>query len=358
MNTTTRNTRNVAFDFLKAMAILLVIFNHNRQLNPNSVIDNFFMLLSNVAVPCFFMVSGGVFFHRPFDMKKHSLRMVSFYSVFVVWRAIYLLFFLYYGAPFDGSIRTILSYLLLFQTYDGVITGHFWFMEGMLSVMLIAPILHLCYEQKKDNLRLLGYLLAVLFLFNQVPATGNLIISVISDFLGKPTWDIAPIAQILPFSFRYSNYVTYYLLGALLMDEKDRFSQPVAIALPCVGILGLFLIKFIQTGIFTWGDVYLESGYYWISTMLISCGLFLLTLRIPQTPPKIITFIGTQLGSHTLGVFYLHILLIQVLTPTLFAPLSAYNGWILNLLESILICVLALIIGYLFKKIPLLRTLF
>lgn len=356
-------SRDLSLDFLKAWAIFLVVYFHNAQLNPDSFLDNLSMLFPYAAVPCFFMVSGAVFFHRPFTMKKHISRMVRFYLVMVLWKAIYLAFYVSQGVPFSASLRKLCSYLFLFQSWEGVGTAHFWFMEAMLTLMLAAPLLYFCFHHTdtKDTAasrHLLWYLLIVLLLFNQIVADGGLLMNLISKLTGKPNWDVSTWGEINPFSFRHSNYFTYYLLGGLLIENKNRLSARKGLCMTVLGVLGLLVIKYLQTGSWLWQDTFLQSGYYWISTMLLACGLFLsvLHLKLPET--SIPGQFAKVAGSSTLGVFYLHIPLIFCLTPVLFEPLSTWNCWLINTAETLLICLIALLITRIGKRIPGIRYLF
>lgn len=363
----TSKTRDLSLDLLKATAIFLVVFFHNMQLNPNSIADNLFMMIGNAAVPCFFMASGAVFFHRPLSMNKQIHRILQVYLVMVIWRIVYLLLYLYWGAPLNGSIRALCYYLFFFQSMDGIGTAHFWFIDAMLTIMLAAPLLYLCYHATAGYLppsrllpghsTLLVFILCILLLFNQGPAVGNLLLSGFSRLIAKPAPDIAALAEINPFSFRHSNYMTYYLLGALLTEYKERLSGKTAAILTGGGILGLLLIKYFQTGSFSWNNIHLLGGYYWLSTMCLATGLFLLSTRIPVQRWPVTSWIAQIVGASTLGIFYLHIPLIYVLTPG-FTQIAAWNSWLLNTAESFLIILLALIIIWIGRKIPLIRTLF
>lgn len=367
MQPTPGNTRDLSLDLLKAAAMFLVVFFHNMQLNPDSIADNLFMIIANAAVPCFFMASGAVFFHRPLLMKKQLYRILQVYIVLLIWRFIYLLLYQSWGAPLNGSLRVLCAYLFFFQPMEGISTAHFWFMDALLTVMLAAPLLYLCYHAADDGLpssrllpghsTLLVFVLSVLLLFNQGPAAGNLLLSGFSRLAGKPAPDIAPLAEINPFSFRYSNYMTYYLLGALLMEYKKLVSAKTAALFTGGGISGLLLVKYCQTGSFRWNSIHLSGGYYWLSTMCLAAGLFLLFTRIPVRERPVLSWIARTAGTSTLGIFYLHIPLIYVLTPY-FTRISAGNGWLLNTAESFLIILLSLVIIRSGQKIPLLRTLF
>ncbi len=364
---TSVGTRNLSLDFLKGIAIIMVVFFHNIQLNPNGFMDNLFMLAANAAVPCFFLVSGALFFGRSFNMKRHIRRMIRFYLVMVVWRILYLAFYVANGTPLNGSLRALTSYLLFFQTMPGVETSHFWFMDAMLTVMLFAPILHVCWKSHRS---LILYLCAILFLFNQLLADGNLLLAVICPLTGKPALEISSFAEINPFSFRHSNYMLYYLLGAMLTEYRRsdfkpecpvcrhllKRSTPVIMMLS--GLTGLVIIKYFQSGTILWQGLHITSGYYWVSTMILACGAFLFCSTLPFERSRLLRWFSRTAGTSTMGVFYLHIPLIFLLRTTWFAQFAAYNGWLLNLAESILITAIACTITWIGKKIPFVKHLF
>lgn len=346
--------RDLSLDFLKGLSILMVVFFHNLQLNPASVADNLFMLGANAAVPCFFLVSGTLFFARPFDMKKHIRRCIQLYLVMVVWRILYLVFYHTLGTPVPGSLRTLLSYLLFFQNIEGVSTSHFWFMDALLTVMLTAPVLKYCRD---TNRRLILYLMALLLLFNQLLADGNLVLAIAARLIGKPAPDISQFAEISPFSLRYSNYMLYYLLGTELAERKESISRKAAGWMACGGLLGLLVIKYLQSGTFRWQELHITSGYYWISTMLLACGCYLLVCTLPVSDYAPLSVFAKTAGTSTLGIFYLHTPLITLLTPALFYRLAPWNGWIINMAESLLIVIISCIIVWCGRRIPIIRRL-
>lgn len=347
-------SRDLSLDFLKGFAIVMVVFFHNIQLNPTSIADNLWMLACNAAVPCFFLVSGYLFFSRPFSLEKHIRRVLRFYLVVVIWRLIYLALYHFWGAPLTG-MRARLSYLFLFQSMDGVEISHFWFMDAMLTIMLAAPILRFCWDHDR---KLIYYTLAVLLLFNQLLADGNLLLAVLARMFGKSALEISSFAEINPFSFRHSNYMGYYLLGILLAERRTKTSKKISILMMIIGLAGLALIKYLQSGTFQWQGLHITSGYYWISTMLLACGMFFFTAQLPFDRVPLLRWLSQVVGTSTVGIFYLHIPLIFLLRPTLFAQLSAYNGWLLNLAESLLITAIACGITWIGKKNPMIKHLF
>ena len=63
-------SRDLSLDFLKGFSMVLVVFFHNLQLNPASVLDNIFVLLANTAVPVFFFGVRRAFLSPAFYLEK------------------------------------------------------------------------------------------------------------------------------------------------------------------------------------------------------------------------------------------------------------------------------------------------
>ena len=342
--------RDLSLDFLKGISIILVIFFHNLQLNPDSVVDNVFVVWGNVAVPTFFLVSGALFFTRPFCWKRHIRHILHFYLGMAAWKAVYLGIYYFLGVPFPVSKRDILTYLFLFGSVNGVASGHLWFITAMLTVLLAAPLLRLCMEQDK---KLAIYIMVICFLFNQLLADLNLVSTTFAKLIGKGAWDLSAFGEINPLSFRHSNYMFYYMLGGFLQKKKTEktASLKISISMIGIGLLGLVLLKYLQSGTFCWQNMHLASGYYWTSTIMAASGMFLLAHRIPLERFRLLKGFSKTVGTSTLGIFYLHMPLIHLLTPRLFVRFAAYNGWAVNLAESVLIAAISCGIVWIGRKV-------
>ncbi|MDD3251308.1 MAG: acyltransferase [Lachnospiraceae bacterium] len=351
--------RDKTLDLIKAFAILGVVFYHNARLNPDSFLDNIAMLVPSAAVPLFFMVSGAVFFSSPFDLKRHMRRILNLYGTMVIWKLIYLVVYLPDFQWGDAS-RAVLSYLFLFQPMEQVTTEHFWFFQGMIAVLLAAPLFYygcggtgeakLSSEELWDK-ACFRYALVVLIAFNQLLTSGNFLLGVCASVIQKEAWDIGALAEINPFSFRYSNFMVYYLLGALLYGQREKWKTRTAVLLAAAGMAGLMLIRFWQTKTFLWAGVRLESVYYWSSTMLLAAGLFLLAFRLPADKNGLLQWIARYVGTATLSVYCMHTLVIRYLAPVLLDRFDAWNGSLVNGLESLLVVGMILVIHWGFRGI-------
>ena len=260
--------RNLSLDFLKGISIILVVFFHNIRLNPDSFADSLWTLACHAAVPCFFMASGAVFFARPLNLRHHAARIIRTYFVLAAWRAVYLLFYgVFLSIGTGGSLRAALSFIFFFQRIEGIPVDLFWFMEALLVVLMVAPLLHLCREHSRP---VILYITAVLFLFNQLLTDGQLLITELCGLMGKNVLNVTTFAQISPFNLNHSNYLLYFLLGAELTERGERFGKAAPGIMMVLGLSGLVVIKYLQSGLLVWGNTHIVSGYYWISTMVLS----------------------------------------------------------------------------------------
>ena len=356
------NSRDLTLDFLKSVSMVLVVFFHNIQLNPDSIADNIFMMWGNAAVPAFFLVSGALFFTRPFTWRRHMYHILRFYLAMTGWKVIYLAVYHPIGISSLDSSRRLLTYLFLFGDIEGVPTGHLWFIQGLLTVLLAAPLLRVCMERDRKTA---VYLMALCLVFNQILGDVNLIGEGLARLVGQGAWNITSFAEINPLSFRYSNYMFYYMLGGFLQEKKQEkaVSLKAGAVMIAAGLAGLLIFKYIQSGTFRWQNTHLSGGYYQTPTLFIAAGMFLSAACIPLQGKgawagKLAQGFSRTVGTSTLGIFYLHIPIIHILTPRLFQLTAAYNCWALNLLESLGIVAFCCGIVWIGRKLPVVRWLF
>ena len=129
-------------DFIKAVSIFLVVFCHHQVVPADSFPGNLLMLLAWAAVPCFFLCSGYVMLSREETPEKALGRVRKTYSQMVIWKALYLAFYALQRPVELGTVRLV-RYLFLFDSLEGVNTGHFWFMNAYIMTLLLLPLLPL-----------------------------------------------------------------------------------------------------------------------------------------------------------------------------------------------------------------------
>lgn len=135
---------------IKSISIFLVVFCHVVLLKSNGVIDNICMLICWIAVPCFFLVNGAILLNKELKLKKHYKKVFFIYLINVIWRLIYLIIYitcLNFKICDVGKID-VLKYLLFFGNLLPINTNHFYFIEAMLAIYTVFPIIHMCFNNK------------------------------------------------------------------------------------------------------------------------------------------------------------------------------------------------------------------
>lgn len=125
-----------------------------------------------------------------------------------------------------------------------------------------------------------------------------------------------------------NNLLFYFLLGAFLLeyqqgvDRKEcgriyRWRLPLSGICLVIGLMGLMFIKYRETGLLIWGDTYLSFGYVRLSTALIAIGLYGVCESLFSDRENLASkIIGEYIGQNTLGIYYLHYILLAVFSWT------------------------------------------
>jgi len=116
------NNRVEYLDIIKFFAILLVIINHIPIFKNESIFSNVIKLFCQGCIPCFFMVTGSIFLNREFNFEKWIKRLLKTYVVLIIWKLIYLVFFVcWYNMSLNQIINTnLIKYIFLFTNFPGI----------------------------------------------------------------------------------------------------------------------------------------------------------------------------------------------------------------------------------------------
>lgn len=349
------NNRIRYFDALKGFAIFLVVFCHHVVLSNETLVGNGVMSLAWGAVPCFFMVTGGVMhMSAKFSWKKYLMRLVKLYGVLVVWKLGYLCF---YGMlrGVETDVWGLIKYLFFMGNLKTVDTGPMWFMYAYLQVMLIYPITHMLFYNGKLGKQLLLFLLVLL--------GGSSILSTALKFVGI---EVDSLWALIPFG-GYTNMMCYFVLGIFAFAYRDKIRKflrkgiwqgLLPYIMVAAGTVGLMYIKFSYTGSWRWNGIYLDNGYYRASTMIIACGLYLVAMR--EHCPSVGNILS-KVGKHTMGIFYLHypvLVVYQKVCMKLVDNYMEYYSFGLNLVQTLVVVMICVGITICAKKIPIIKNLF
>lgn len=382
-------------DILKAIAIFLVVFCHFVLL-PQTIAANILMCACWMAVPTFFMVNGALLFTRPLNTKKHLVKMLSVYLVLVVWKLIYMLTIpLMTGLCADGTpvtvlladygINSILNYLFLFGELPGIINGHLWFIDALLAVYLVFPLLRIVYDYSADGRhpgsgRRILWFTAIAALLGTNGLHSLEILGKMLQSAGIPfQLSFHELMAFQPFG-KYGNMLGFFLLGALLGNPADTdfvsaqkkfrlFSdgpaqRVLAAILLVTGILSLWGVKWFLSGQPEWDGILLEEGYRHIPVIFMALGLFLL-FRNVTIPGRFVYPIIRLFASRTLGIFYIHWIFGWMLTNPLAAFLVSHGilmrgaefGVWANAAKNVVLILPALLTTLILERIPVVRKL-
>lgn len=358
MNVKENRRRDPSLDLLRGIAIVLVVVIHNcGQLEPSGIMDNILMMAAQTAVPCFFMVSGALFLNADLHMKKHLRHLAVFYGTYVLWRAIYYgIYHVLTGAVIVGGLREWIGYLFLMKQVAGVTVDHFWFMEALMVILLIAPVFQFCWKQ---NRMLVYYAAVILAFFGQGLCLLNQLLEWGTAWTGKENFQIGDLGAFNPLHFKYSVYLLFYLLGAILYENRKKVSAKAACGMILTSLPILIGARYLILGSITWEGGMIPSGYFRVCTAVMAAGMFWLVTgwdvgakgNKTAQRSKIILWWADMIGRRTQGIFYLHMPMLAIFAQYVAEPYIGRKGWIWCLLESMLIVVAAAGITGIWRKL-------
>lgn len=346
-------------DRLKGIAILLVVFCHMEMLAYDSIAGNVIMSVSWCAVPCFFMVTGGLMnSSREFVFKKYFKRLLTTYLVLIFWKIVYLAVTMAV-TPVELHFNEVFTYLFFFGSINGVNSGVMWFMDAYLATLIIYPISYYLLNTSRQTRRVLLFTMIVAFVGGIAVNSVNLILEVIARLIGCEPLQITGINAIIPYG-TCKNTLFFYLLGAFFFRYRDRIQgylteKKIRKVIPALiflcGIAGMLLIKYHQAKTFRWQGFFTENGYSFISTVLLSVGLYLVAqiyLSRGKMPILELT------GKCTLGIYYIHyIMLWVVLELGIVDP--RYYSIFTNIIKTVVITAICVGVTVVVRKIPVLK---
>ncbi len=342
-------------DALKATSIVLVVFCHSVLLSKNTIIGNFFMSLSWAAVPCFMMTTGALMHQaKMFSWKKYLLKLFKTYLVFSSWRLIYLLVQIPLTDQ-DLSFDKLLQYLFLFTDLDKINTDVMWYMIAYIIVMLLYPVTYHLFQNNSGRKALVALGLIAGISGILLPS-GNWLLSKISSFTELQTISLKGVNRIMPMT-NYGNMIFYFVLGAYLYEYKEKvenklkYKRWLVIIVMIIATLGLMAIKYLDTGTWRWGNKHLSNGYQHLLTLFTALGMYLFFAIYHLN--KCYHLLSIYVGQFTIGIYYLHFIILVVCKATIYPALVNYYSFGLNCLKTAIVMFICVILTYFLRKVPI-----
>ncbi len=315
--------------------------------NVKQMIQYAFRIISE-GVPFFVAINGFLILpKKTFDLRQHMGKMLKIFGLLLIWGII---------LGFSGiALERGFGNFSFWEVVDSVLniavgapyTGVLWFLQNLLGVYLIYPILRLAYDHDFD---LFQYLFWVVFAF----VVGLNCIVLIRDGLA-PHYDMVRLSRFIDFANRFKPigndwYVFYFLLGGMIRHNYEAIKERRVL----FGILGAlswpaaFGVAFwISTGSgYTYNAAF---NYGSIFMVLFILGFFAITSNYQCD--NAVKRVVNSVGMNTFGMFFSHWIFIFLI--------RRYFAGLLEHRLIMYICVVAA--SYLFSlilgKIPYLKKL-
>lgn len=351
------NKRIIGLDVMKAIAIIMVVTLHLSFWNGDfmavpmikTYLQYCFRLIAE-GVPVFLFVNGYLLFSRPsLSLKKHYRHAAGLLVILISWAVILTVV----GNALSLSPERLTPAMILryvFNTQVGArYTGVLWFIQSLLSVYLVFPLMKAVYDREE---LLFGILFGIAAFFT----IGMHSIELIRDLLGVYT-DVSVMNDAVGFLYRFSPlgnayYIYYFLLGgmafryrAVILQKKKQLAAAAAVSWAAACAIGIFLSHgtgMVYNRAFNYGSVFMT---------VIVLGLFSILYGVSPDyrPVRLMAFIGQR----TMSIYLIHFVFVFIMDRLY----PGGTGSLVKLLFLVLAVAGSICIGEIIKRIPVLRSL-
>ncbi|MDD5792969.1 MAG: acyltransferase [Erysipelotrichaceae bacterium] len=315
-------------------------------LNGGSLGQYFFFILFE-GVPIFLAVNGFLLLgKKEIDLRKHYLKTLKIAVLFVLWSLILIIINLLFDkTPINRSV--IIDLFLKTGGENSLYTSELWFLQYLIPLYIIYPLLHNAYHHNRKLYDIIFYLTAFFTVgIYFIPLLANLIANEIRAGILRNFYDYLGRSSFLgPNAF----YVFYFMLGGeikrhyeTLMKKKYLFAGLGLFSwLLCFGY-GLLAGKI---------NGYLVEKHFNNTLMMALMVVGLFALMTDLKPKGIAGKMVEGIGANTLGIYVIHSFIIRIVR--LFVPSSLA----FNFLSLLLVLIISHLLTLILKKLPVLREL-
>ena len=292
------------------------------------------------GVPFFVTMNGFLMLQKSvFDLKKHINKCIKLVELLFVWAFIIIIcstFIL--GTIGELTIKEFLKYT--FETgINATYTGVLWFLQNLLAVYFIFPILWKIYH---DDTKLFCYFFVIITIFIPGISLLGLIRDSMICFAGN--YDLDMVIKFLNRFNPIGNgwFVYYFCLGGLIgkYTETIRKRRNEFIILGFISWLVAFVYGYYMS--MKQGILYNHAfNYSSIFMVLFIIGIFALTLNF-DAKKNIFTKISSKIGRNTFGMYVVHVIIIRLIT-------KYYN--IQNLRSRLAVYIIVVVVSYFFTEL-------
>ena len=325
--------RLIYIDMLKIIAILMVIILHAGGYSIDFISDNSFKRYFEFLL-----------MHKELEIKSHIKKIVKYIALLIIWSVIQICI----TALINGEHLTLSIILknVLTTNISNKYTGVLWFLQSLISLYVVLPLIKALHD--KDKMAY-NYFFGVIIFFTW----GINLLSLINSLVNNNYINLF-ISYINKFNpLENLIFVAYFMLGGYLYEYKDKIKEnnKVKIIIIIIGLISLILS-------FTYGVYFSKlknkviAGNFNYGTIFLAAFILCLYVIISNINIKneIARKIISSIGSSTLGIYFVHILVIRFLHHLAFWP----NKKLLTIITTFVISYLLTIV---LKKIPILKEL-
>ena len=356
-------------DILKILAMMCVclyhypMIRHTGYVRPfpmDTLVLRYFRGFDAVCVPLFMMVNGAMVLNRPFNLKKHAARCGFLLLGVYVWYLITMALGHAWRSGFGyvaQNWRGILMSAQYLYEYDGIGTSHLWFVQMLVAVYLLVPMIRAAFASVDDQVKkglyfFLGAMGVFSFLLQDIAHVRAAV-----PFL--KSIDLSGLLTVNPFSSMYGAMITYFVLGGLLHRAYDKMLR-VPLWLCALMVLCGSVVLFAEWYLVTirteamYDIVY--GGYNCLPTVLMAVGMFVGIARLEnrlQLSEGRLGGLIRLIGRNTLAVYYLH----WIMGLTVLEMVNVPGSFAVNLLKAATMVLICSLLGEGIRRIPVLRRL-
>lgn len=343
-------------DVMKTIAIIFVIvyhvglFSQAKILGENIEIFEYFKYylrgLLSVCVPIFFFINGMLLLNKPFDLKKHIIKLFYTICIAIIFAVINYALISFCN---DGTIRlwdALKSITFLRMSYN----NHLWFLYALVVIYCFFPMIKLCWDKDK---KIFYYFFVIIFILTFGNKILNQLYNIFAIVLEKDTIkDYNLFGQFNAVRGIYGYSIIYFMLGGIIYQKKEKIKEIkniYFIALIILLISSLILCFYsclISNKINKTIDIVWES-YDTVFTLINVVCIFILSTLYKEN--KYINYIIEIIGSNTLGIYLLHMIVKNYLMKI---PMVFQNLIIEKILFSFLMLIISLLLWLAIKRIP------
>lgn len=345
--------RYANIDLLKTIAILMVIVVHSQVFNTNfisnfqiSSIFQYALRIVTEGVPIFILVNGFLLINKKeFDLRKHINKTIKIFLLLILWSLILTISIkLIWKEPLN--INEIIKNIFA-TDINNKHTGVLWFLQNLIALYLIYPILKITYDTNK---KVYNYIFVVLLintiLVNMLSLISNIIetqipftyINVLNNYISK--------FQILT----NRNFLIFFMLGGYLYENKEKFAEKkVRYKWIIIGIIS-WIIALVYAIIISklQGKIYPDNFNYNTAFMLlIMIGIFSMTIKY-QDNNRWYNKLIKCISINSLGIYFLHIIIIRLINELY----TGTNTILFKISKVVITLILSLGLTLIIKKIP------